>query len=494
MIPLGTSATNPDVAVSGLSAALHYAVRGGPEGRDPGPSFCVRLYLEHYPEAAAEPAGAFVHALVHGAAAYGRPPAEMGDAPPLAQAAPTSPEPDAALHAAAEPPPNADTLLARRFQDLSALPVFATPHPDGRRLTIVTDSISAGSLYGGAGTALILAALAARRLGAGLRIVTRTEQPDVANVAAVLGVHGISWDGNFEFLHAPRDGGPGGRDIPAASDDLFLTTSWWTTWSTRQSVPRARIAYLLKEDERMFYPLGDEHLRCTETLSDPGLLYLVDSELLLDHLRDEGLAPGATAFEPSFPERVYHRDPPGSWTSGGKRNFFFYARPQNVRNLYWRGLEVLCAAIEEGVLDPAEWDFHFAGHGAGPLSLPRDARALFPGPMAWSEYAAFVRRMEVGLCLMYTPHPSYPPLDLAASGAVVVTNRFGRKRDLACYSANILCVDADVPSLVAALRDAVALAANPAARDANLARSGLQRDWSISMAPALDRLIAWAGA
>ena len=383
---------------------------------------------------------------------------------------------------------------AGRFPDLAALPVFAAPRGDSSRLTVVTDSINVGSLYGGVGTALILAALAAHRIGAGLRIVTRTEPPDVANVGAVLGAHDIPWEKNIEFVYTSRDGALGSRDVPIAADDLFLTTSWWTTCSTRQSVSHARIACLVQEDERMFYPFGDDHLRCAETLSDPSLLYLVNSELLLAHLHDEGMVPGATAFEPSFPAHLYHPAAPRVAHAGDKRDFFFYARPNNVRNLYWRGLEALSAAIEEGILDPAEWNFHFAGHGAGDLSLPRGARPLFAGPMTWSDYAAFIRRMEVGLSLMYTPHPSYPPLDLAASGAVVVTNRFGCKRGLDRYSANILCADLDVPSLVGAIGRATALAADSQTRGANFANSGLQRDWTLSLAPALDRLAAWAKA
>ncbi len=498
-------ANNPDVAISGISPALHYATRGGAEGRDPGPRFSTHYYLEHHPDAAAEAGGAFLHALAHGTAAAGEVLSIGADARPELQHDALLPDPmllpgplpepqAAALPPAPEPPPpeapaSPDALFAQRFPDLSALPVFAAPHAGRRRLTVVTDSISTGSLYGGVGTALILAALTAQRIDADLRLVTRIEPADGASVAAVLAVHGIPWAGNIHLLHAPRDAA-GGHDVPTASNDLFLTTSWWTTWSARQSLPRARIAYLLQEDERMFYPFGDDHLRCTETLSDPGLLYLVNSALLLEHLRHEGLAPGATAFEPSFPERVYHPAP----AAPGKRRFFFYARPHNVRNLYWRGLEALCAAIEGGVLDPAEWEFHFAGHGAGPLSLPRGARAHFPGPMAWTEYAAFVRQMDLGLSLMYTPHPSYPPLDLAASGAVVVTNRFGAKRDLDRYSPNIICADPDAASLVAALRGAAALAADPEARAANFGRNRLQRDWATSMAPALDRLAAWAEA
>jgi O-antigen biosynthesis protein len=101
---------------------------------------------------------------------------------------------------------------------------------------------------------------------------------------------------------------------------------------------------------------------------------------------------------------------------------------------------------------------------------------------------------NLGLSLMYTPHPSYPPLDLAACGGVIVTNRFGRKRSLDQYSPNILCADLDVPSLVAALRNASCIAADRPLREANFASSGLQRDWSVSLAPALERLTTWAQA
>ena len=72
-----------------------------------------------------------------------------------------------------------------------------------RRLTVVTDSINTGSLYGGVGTALILAALTARRLGASLRLVDAEQIPDLANVRTVLDIHGIAWDDNIECVMLP---------------------------------------------------------------------------------------------------------------------------------------------------------------------------------------------------------------------------------------------------------------------------------------------------
>ena len=239
----------------------------------------------------------------------------------------------------------------------------------------------------------------------------------------------------------------------------------------------------------MFYAFGDDHLRCSEILHDERILCLVNSRLLLDHMSESGLVKNAVAFEPAFPRQVYKSKEMGQGT--GKRNFFFYARPRNERNLYWRGLEVLCAAIEENVLDPGLWEFHFAGHGGTQVILPRGATAQFPGPMPWAQYAAFIGRMDVGLSLMYTPHPSYPPLDLAASGAVVVTSRFGRKQNLDAYSTNIICAETDVASLLAGLRKAVEMAADPAACAARTAQNGLERNWAVSMAPALERLVSW---
>jgi hypothetical protein len=96
--------------------------------------------------------------------------------------------------------------------------------------------------------------------------------------------------------------------------------------------------------------------------------------------------------------------------------------------------------------------------------------------------------MDVGLSLMDTPHPSYPPLDLAAAGAVVVTNRHGPKTSLARYSDNILCVEPTVEGLKRGIAEAVELAADGARRRANHARNRLGRDWEAAFEPVLHRL------
>ena len=379
-----------------------------------------------------------------------------------------------------------DELFKKRFGALEPLRTYEAPH-HGPRVTIVTDSISSASLYDGIATAIILGALLARRLDADLRLVTRTEPPVAENIGIILRTYGVPWTGNVDCLYSPP--GSGGHDVPMSREDLFLTTSWWTTYATRMAVPPARIVYMLGEDERMFYPTGDEHLLCAETLTDPEIFYAVNSEILFSHLRSEGMAPGGVAFEPAFPTIAHYSE--RQTEERRRRRFFFYARPNKVKNLYWRGVAAIASAVEEGVLEPKNWDLYFVGKDAPELVLPGGVRPRIMNDAPRDEYMKTVRRMDVGLSLIYTPHPSYPTFDLAASGAVVVTNRFGAaKMDLSRYSPNILCVEPSVSGLIAGLRQAVALAEDQATRTANAAKFGMPRNWPTALAPILDHVAA----
>lgn len=384
-------------------------------------------------------------------------------------------------------PPSAAQLIQRRFSYLEPLAMFDTPH-EPARVTVVTDGINVGSSFGGVGTSLIMAAQMAKRLNAAIRVVTRTDPADAANFGAVLAANHVPWDGNVDFVHSSVEDG---QPVAVGPDDVFLTTSWWTTAAVRRAVNPARIICLVQEDERMFYPHGDDRLRCHETLSDPAVRMIVNSRLLFEHFVDgpeplADLRDRAVWFEPAFPASILdgrHRS-----DGSGRRRFFFYARPNNLRNLYWRGLEAIAAVMEDGLLDPEEWDVFFVGRDLEKLVLPGGVPPHLRQNLPWAEYVDLVRTMDAGLCLMDTPHPSYPPLDLAASGAVVVTNRHGRKTSLLSYSSNILCVEPTVVGLRQGIKDALAMASDIGRRTASC-REGIETDWASALAPALEFLL-----
>ena len=47
--------------------------------------------------------------------------------------------------------------------------------------------------------------------------------------------------------------------------------------------------------------------------------------------------------------------------------------------------------------------------------------------MTLDDYAALMHRASVGVSLMCSPHPSYPPLEMAAFGITTITNSFVTK-------------------------------------------------------------------
>ena len=371
--------------------------------------------------------------------------------------------------------PTVGSLLEARFDQLRALQVVRVPD-DARRVNIVTDSVNVGSLFGGVATALILAALRANAIGAKLRIVTRTESPDPNGVHRVLSTNGIALRVSPDLTFVPVSGSDIFLDVHNL--DEFITTSWWVTYSTLRSIEPERVTYLLQEDERMFYPHGDDRLRCQETISRADIRFLINTRLLHDFLVADGLkniAQCATWFEPAFPDAVFHSN---TRETGAKRKLCFYARPNNLRNLFYRGIELLNDALLRGFLDPDKWDIVFVGKDIPRLTLACGCEPILLGTMAWDEYATFLQTVDLGVYLMATPHPSYPPLDLAASGGVVLTNRFGSKTDLSDYSENIIVADLDVESLLEGLRQALALTLDAERRERNYAASGLGRSWS----------------
>jgi len=382
---------------------------------------------------------------------------------------------------------NARELVASRVQMCAPLRLFSVSGNPIGRVSVVTDSINRGHLFGGVGTAIIMAALVAEAAGARLRIVTRIERAQTIGLDTVLATYGIRLSHDVELAYAPFY--DSAYEIDSFEGEQFITTSWWTTAATLGSVPGRLITYLLQEDERMFYPFGDEHLLCARILANKDIRFVINTRLLFDHLVASGLANVADKgvwFEPAFPRDVYF---PRPRVAGAKRKLLFYARPNNLRNLFYFGLEILEAALARGIIDLQQWDVVLVGKDIPKIRL--DDGRYTPERLenlSWSAYAELAGQTDLALCLMYTPHPSYPPLDMAASGAVVVTNAYGLKQDLSAYSKNILCGDLTLESMLDTLARAMQLAGDDQRRTDHHRANGLGADWKASFADVMRHL------
>jgi glycosyltransferase involved in cell wall biosynthesis len=281
-----------------------------------------------------------------------------------------------------------------------------------------------------------------------------------------------------------------GRESPAiemSRADRFVATTWWTAHIARgalESAERERFLYLIQEYEPFTFAMGSLAALATESY---GFAHhaLFSTELLRDWFRQRRLGVYAEGVEAgdagsvAFQNAITDVRPPPTAELAERttRRLLFYARPEDhaARNMFELGALALSRALEIGVLRGG-WELHGVGTTGPqrPIQLGGAALELLPR-RDQSGYADLLREHDVGLALMYTPHPSLAPIEMAAAGMLTVTNTFETKTAdaLTAISPNLIPSAPTVDGLVAALAEAVA-----GADDAERRVSGADVRWS----------------
>jgi O-antigen biosynthesis protein len=244
--------------------------------------------------------------------------------------------------------------------------------------------------------------------------------------------------------------------------DVMLATWWPTAHVANRALAVTEIdafIYLIQDFEPGFHPWSTKYVLAASTY-DMSFRAIVNEPTLLEYLR----AQGHLGFDAGDPERAIPFMPavdrvafrPGD-RQPGRRRFVFYARPKHPRNLFDLGLQALVAAVEQGAFDEGDWEFVAIGGETRAWTLP-GGHTLEPLPrLSYRDYAAYLGESDVLLSLMLSPHTSYPPLEMAAAGGLVITNTFGTKtaEAMAAISPAIRGVHPDVESLASAIARAV---------------------------------------
>jgi hypothetical protein len=340
---------------------------------------------------------------------------------------------------------------------------------------LITDSLASNSFFGGVSTSLILANLLSKELGFTLRIVTRTSLTNPKVVQDFFREMELPLDSDFELFHL----GTTSKDqLPISKEDIFLTTSWWTTEHVLSAVPSSQIIYLLQEDERIFYPAGRDYLRAQMVMNNPEIAVVVNTQNLQHYLIASGLQnlrQTSLSFEPSFVKILENKN---MNVDSSMKKIFFYARPNHPRNLFALGVEVLEIAFQMGVIDPQIWEIHFVGFPEQSFTFSNGESAIVHPPMGYKAYVDLIKTMDIALSLMASPHPSYPVIDLAALGKLVVTNEFIGKMDLAeAISENIIQCIPTSESLVAGLDCAINRFSQMGTLEKHFLKSPYSRSW-----------------
>jgi hypothetical protein len=249
-------------------------------------------------------------------------------------------------------------------------------------------------------------------------------------------------------------------ELTLGTDDVFIATAWWTahraaaTIAAHPDLRRRTIVYLVQDDETLFYEASERRLMA-EASYQLDALHVVNSAPLATHLRSTRAidVDDALVLAPriAVPQVLALRP------VEGLLRVIVYGRPSVGRNLFHTALRGI-----------AMWDTQRrARGGATPIEIvsvgePEQFRYRIgeqlvrtPGVLGWDDYLALLATAHLGVSLMASPHPSYPPLEMAASGLVVVTNRWGPK-DLGTLSERLVSCGTDAVEVAQALTEAEA--------------------------------------
>ncbi|HEX5012663.1 MAG TPA: hypothetical protein VFV72_00795 [Candidatus Limnocylindrales bacterium] len=357
---------------------------------------------------------------------------------------------EAGRRAVGEPVPGIDGVA-----ELHRVTPKPAPAGSGPRLNLLIPTLSPGRVFGGAQTALDLFDALSQHY-ARLRIVAFQPIPESALDSLEGFMQASPGDERVPdrvVVAAPRGSQ---HELAVGPDDVFLATFWttaelagrlvaWQSTTYERPAPRP-FAYLVQDFEPGFYPWSaqSELARSTYAGAVP-TIGVVNSGLLAAHLAEEGVTFAEQfTFEPRMDRRL--RRVLGVAPHERARRLVAYGRPETPRNAFPLVVEGLGAWVR--VHGGSGWEVVSVGRHHPPVELGRGLRMRALGKLDIEAYASLLTESAVGLSLMVSPHPSYPPLDMAHLGMRVVTNTFGPK-DLSAWHENIRSVDALTASSIA---------------------------------------------
>jgi Glycosyl transferase family 2 len=356
------------------------------------------------------------------------------------------------------------------------------------RVNVLIPTIDLAHFFGGYIAKLNLARRLAER-GARVRVVTVDPVGPLPpawrrTIESYSGLAGVFDRVEVEF----------GRESPGlevSRDDRFVATTWWTAHIAHRAVESlggAPFLYLIQEYEPFTFPMGTYAALAGESYGLPHHA-LFSTELLRGYFRRHGIGVYARGdgddASVAFENAITAVEPPSvtELEARRSRSLLFYARPEAhaARNMFELGALALSRAAGEGVLAGVEL------HGVGTVQASRrldlgNGAVLDLLPRVdQADYAAQLRDHDIGLALMYTPHPSLAPIEMASAGMLTVTNSFENKtaEAMAAISSNLITAEPTIEGVVAGIREAVA-GAGDAERRARGAAVSWSRDWGES--------------
>jgi glycosyltransferase involved in cell wall biosynthesis len=299
---------------------------------------------------------------------------------------------------------------------------------DERHVVLFVPSLDKKTIFGGLATAI--------RIGSEIGITNKvqicvTDREDTALTNEFIEELISNLDLNSESFHKMLSRIEY-KCVTFSKNDVFVTTAWWTNSKAKQVLDSAEIEsvplyYLVQDFEPIFYASSDLYAAALATYREADFL-VVNSSSLAEYISDtlKIYVDPELIFEPQYLKQnlAIRQIPVGR---PGPLRIVIYGRPSVERNLF----TTLIASLEVSLcqLPLISCEILSVGELHENITLKSGHVVKSLGKLSIQSYLNLLSNSDLGISLMMSPHPSYPPLEMASAGMQVITNDyFGYKK------------------------------------------------------------------
>lgn len=316
------------------------------------------------------------------------------------------------------------------------------------RINLIVPTINQKSIYGGIATALnFLAAFDEEVYDK--RIIVNDTPVHPEDMQAFSGYQLIRQGMSDAGLQVSDSCSTPQPTLTVSENDYFIATAWWTAqdfypivkWQQEHYSFKKphNLIYLIQDFEPGFYPWSEQYVGAENTYrSSLPVTAVFNSHELETYFIEHGY---------KF-DRSYHFDPVlndqlkdhliNDPELPRKKQIIVYGRPSTPRNVFGFVVTSLQQALRNRD-DAQEWTLLSLGESHHATRIFGNIYLRSTGKLSLDEYAHVMEESYLGVSLMASPHPSYPPLEMSSFGVKTVTNTFANK-DLSSFNDNIISV------------------------------------------------------
>lgn len=318
------------------------------------------------------------------------------------------------------------------------------------RCNLVVPSLQKKHVFGGIATALTFFQEMCLQMGCNSRIIILDAEFDRKCAVSIEGYQLVEWNQDSKVDKQIVDMScRTKKTLAVSSNDVFMATCWWSAYLVREIIQFQKQAYgickpllyFIQDYEPGFYPWSSKYLMAESTYKmDVDVMAVFNTKLLYDYFADKSYKfYKMWYFEPELNKELVKYLKNVKEFPERKKQILIYGRPSTPRNAF----ELIVESLRQWVeiqQDANEWKVISAGEKFEDVDIGKGLKIHSVGKLSLDEYAKLMLESRIGISLMVSPHPSYPPLEMAMFGMKVITNSFANK-DMTQYSDNIVSVE-----------------------------------------------------